>query len=59
MKKKNLIFKKLISFKARGMGGGNGIFSIGKSNAKLFSKQDKITTRFSDVAGFVKNRREK
>jgi AFG3 family protein len=35
-----------------GAGGGMGnIFSIGKSNAKLWSKNDKINVAFKDVAG--------
>ncbi len=34
----------------KGMGGGNSPFNIGKSNAKMFQKQNS-TTSFADVAG--------
>ena len=32
-------------------GGGNNIFQIGKSNAKLFNKDSNIGVTFKDVAG--------
>jgi AFG3 family protein len=36
----------------RGSGGsGGGIFSIGKSKAKMFSKDNQVKTKFKDVAG--------
>jgi ATP-dependent Zn protease len=35
-----------------------GIFSFGKSNAKLFNKQDKVTTTFGDVAGLPEAKQE-
>ena len=34
-----------------GSGMGGGIFSIGKSRAKLFENEDKVKTTFKDVAG--------
>lgn len=34
-----------------GVGGEGGIFNMGKSKAKLFTKTDKINTKFKDVAG--------
>jgi AFG3 family protein len=36
---------------AGGAGGRGNPFSVGKSKAKLFNKEDKIPTRFADVAG--------
>ncbi len=34
-----------------GMGGGGGIFSVGKSQAKLFDKENNVKVTFKDVAG--------
>ena len=34
-----------------GMGGGAGIFSVGKSKAKMYEKGNQITVTFKDVAG--------
>lgn len=33
------------------MGGGNGIFNVGKSKAKLYEKADEMGVTFKDVAG--------
>ena len=34
-----------------GLGGGSGIFSVGKSKAKMYEKGNQITVTFKDVAG--------
>lgn len=34
------------------------IFSIGKSNAKVYTKQDKVNTKFDDVAGLPEAKAE-
>lgn len=34
-----------------GGGPGGGIFGVGKSRAKMFNKDEEVTTRFKDVAG--------
>lgn len=42
-----------------GMGGGGGqIFNIGKSKAKLFDKDTKVSTTFKDVAGLDEAKEE-
>jgi cell division protease FtsH len=45
---------------AKGAGGGPGgnIFSVGKSQAKLFDKDQKVTTSFKDVAGLSEAKQE-
>lgn len=45
---------------AKGAGGGAGgnIFSVGKSQAKLFDKDQKVTTSFKDVAGLSEAKQE-
>jgi len=46
-------------FMSQGMGGASrNIFSIGKSNAKLFKKDEKVKTTFSDVAGLPEAKQE-
>ena len=43
----------------RGAGGsGNGIFSIGKSRAKLFNKDTEVKVKFKDVAGMDEAKEE-
>ena len=43
----------------RGAGGGaGGIFSVGKSQAKVFDKDQKVTTSFKDVAGLAEAKQE-
>ncbi len=44
----------------RGAGGGGagGIFSVGKSQAKLFDKDAHVTTSFKDVAGLAEAKQE-
>ncbi len=49
------IFRKMS--KGGGSGGGN-IFSVGKSQAKLFDKDQKVTTTFRDVAGLSEAKQE-
>lgn len=44
-----------------GMGGGGpggGIFGVGKSRAKMFNKDEEVTTRFKDVAGMDEAKEE-
>ncbi len=43
--------------KGGGAGGGN-IFSVGKSQAKLFDKDQRVTTTFKDVAGLAEAKQE-
>ena len=46
-----LFFMKRMSGGGSGGGGGGQIFNIGKSKAKLFDKDTKVKTTFSNVAG--------
>ncbi|MBN1768603.1 MAG: ATP-dependent zinc metalloprotease FtsH [Prolixibacteraceae bacterium] len=39
-------------------GPGGGIFNVGKSQAKLFDKDQKVTTSFKDVAGLAEAKQE-
>lgn len=41
-----------------GMGGGSQIFNIGKSRAKLFDEDEKVTITFKDVAGLDEAKEE-
>ncbi len=50
------IFKRMS--KGAGGGPGGGIFSVGKSQAKLFDKDQKVTTTFKDVAGLSEAKQE-
>jgi AFG3 family protein len=44
---------------SRGAGGGaGGIFNVGKSQAKVFDKDQKVTTSFKDVAGLAEAKQE-
>jgi AFG3 family protein len=44
---------------SRGAGGGaGGIFNVGKSQAKIFDKDQKVTTTFKDVAGLAEAKQE-
>jgi len=44
---------------SRGPGGGaGGIFNVGKSQAKVFDKDQKVTTSFKDVAGLAEAKQE-
>ena len=44
---------------SRGSGGGaGGIFSVGKSQAKIFDKDQKVSTTFKDVAGLTEAKQE-
>jgi AFG3 family protein len=44
---------------SRGSGGGpGGIFSVGKSQAKVFDKDAKVSTTFKDVAGLSEAKQE-
>ncbi len=45
---------------SRGTGGGGagGIFNVGKSQAKIFDKDQKVTTSFKDVAGLAEAKQE-
>jgi cell division protease FtsH len=44
--------------KGAGGGAGGNIFSVGKSQAKLFDKDQKVTTSFKDVAGLAEAKQE-
>lgn len=50
------IFKRMN--KGGGAGPGGGIFNVGKSQAKLFDKDQKVTTSFKDVAGLAEAKQE-
>ncbi|MCF6333520.1 MAG: ATP-dependent zinc metalloprotease FtsH [Draconibacterium sp.] len=39
-------------------GGAGGIFNVGKSQAKIFDKDQKVTTNFKDVAGLAEAKQE-
>ena len=39
-------------------GGAGGIFNVGKSQAKIFDKDQKVTTSFKDVAGLAEAKQE-
>ena len=44
---------------SRGGGGGaGGIFNVGKSQAKIFDKDQKVSTTFKDVAGLTEAKQE-
>lgn len=58
-----LLIGGLLLFMARrggqSMGGGQGgIFGVGKSRAKMFNKDEEVTTRFKDVAGMDEAKEE-
>ncbi len=42
----------------KGAGGNGGIFSVGKSQAKLFDKESRINVTFKDVAGLSEAKEE-
>nr|MDA3928724.1 ATP-dependent zinc metalloprotease FtsH [Prolixibacteraceae bacterium] len=44
--------------KGGGGGPGGGIFNVGKSQAKLFDKDQKVTTSFKDIAGLLEAKQE-
>lgn len=50
------LFKRMS--KGGGGGPGAGIFNVGKSQAKLFDKDQKVTTTFKDVAGLSEAKQE-
>jgi AFG3 family protein len=50
------IFRRMSS-QGGGSGGGN-IFSVGKSKAKMFDKEDNININFADVAGLAEAKQE-
>ncbi len=41
----------LMNRMGRGVGGGGGIFSVGRSKARVFDKDNKVQVTFKDVAG--------
>lgn len=43
---------------SKGAGGGGSIFSVGKSQAKLFDKESNIKITFKDVAGLAEAKQE-
>lgn len=52
-----ILFIAIMVFMSRrmsgGAGGGNGIFSVGKSKARVFDKDNKTNVTFKDVAGLA------
>ncbi len=44
--------------KGAGGGGAAGIFNVGKSQAKIFDKDSKVSTSFKDVAGLAEAKQE-
>ncbi|MGE5394697.1 MAG: ATP-dependent zinc metalloprotease FtsH [Candidatus Saccharibacteria bacterium] len=50
------IFKRMS--KGAGGGGGGNIFNVGKSQAKVFDKDSRVTTNFKDVAGLAEAKQE-
>lgn len=50
------IFKRMS--KGGGSGGPGGIFNVGKSQAKVFDKDQRILTNFKDVAGLAEAKQE-
>ncbi len=51
------IFRRM-SKGAGGAGGAGNIFSVGKSQAKIFDKDSKVSTTFKDVAGLAEAKQE-
>lgn len=51
------IFRKM-SRGGAGGGGAGGIFNVGKSQAKIFDKDQKVSTNFKDVAGLAEAKQE-
>ena len=41
-----------------GLGGGGGVFSVGKSKAQVFDKDNKVNVTFKDVAGLAGAKQE-
>lgn len=50
------IFKRMS--KGAGGGGGGNIFNVGKSQAKVFDKDSRVSTNFKDVAGLAEAKQE-
>jgi cell division protease FtsH len=50
------IFKRMT--KGTGGGGGGNIFNVGKSQAKVFDKDSRVSTNFKDVAGLAEAKQE-
>ncbi len=42
----------------KGSGGGGGIFNVGKSQAKVFDKDSKVSVTFEEVAGLTEAKQE-
>lgn len=49
-----LIFRKM----SRGAGGSGNIFNVGKSQAKIFDKESRVSTTFKEVAGLAEAKQE-
>ena len=49
-----LIFRKF----SRGAGGAGNIFNVGKSQAKVFDKESRVSTTFKEVAGLAEAKQE-
>ena len=53
-----VIFFVWIMRRMSGVGGGGGIFSVGKSKAQLFEKENSVKVTFKDVAGLAEAKQE-
>ena len=49
-----LIFRRM----SRGAGGAGNIFNVGKSQAKIFDKESRVSTTFKEVAGLAEAKQE-
>jgi cell division protease FtsH len=49
-----LIFRRM----SRGAGGSGNIFNVGKSQAKIFDKESRVSTTFKEVAGLAEAKQE-
>jgi cell division protease FtsH len=49
-----LIFRRM----SRGTGGSGNIFNVGKSQAKIFDKESRVSTTFKEVAGLAEAKQE-
>ena len=43
---------------SKGTGGGGNIFNVGKSQAKIFDKESRVSTTFKEVAGLAEAKQE-
>ncbi|GAA4020622.1 ATP-dependent zinc metalloprotease FtsH [Deinococcus rubellus] len=53
-----LLFGMMYFFFMRAQGGQNGVMQFGQSKAKRYGKENKVSTKFTDVAGHEEAKRE-